>query len=64
MIGTLGAPEFLVIVVVALRPSKIPDFGKSPGEAIRGFNKALNDTGNAPGESPPTPKRPPHTVNS
>jgi sec-independent protein translocase protein TatA len=46
MFGSLGAPEIIVIFVVALvvfGPSKLPDFGKSLGEAIRGFKKAIND---------------------
>ena len=46
MFGSLGAPEILVIFVVALivfGPSKLPEFGKSLGEAIRGFKKALNE---------------------
>jgi sec-independent protein translocase protein TatA len=47
MFGSLGAPEILVIFIVALvvfGPSKLPEFGKSLGEAIRGFKKAINDT--------------------
>ena len=47
MFGSLGAPEIIVIFVVALvvfGPSKLPDFGKSLGEAIRGFKKAINDS--------------------
>jgi sec-independent protein translocase protein TatA len=44
VLGSLGAPEILVIFIVALLvfgPSKLPEFGKSLGEAIRGFKKAL-----------------------
>ena len=47
MFGSLGAPEIIVIFVVALvvfGPSKLPEFGKSLGEAIRGFKKSLNDS--------------------
>ena len=46
MLGSLGAPEILVIFIVALLvfgPSKLPEFGKSLGEAIRGFKKALTE---------------------
>ncbi|HEY7217605.1 MAG TPA: twin-arginine translocase TatA/TatE family subunit [Candidatus Binatia bacterium] len=46
MFGSLGAPELIVIVLVALivfGPSKLPDLGKSLGEAIRGFKKAINE---------------------
>ncbi|HYA31087.1 MAG TPA: twin-arginine translocase TatA/TatE family subunit [Acidobacteriota bacterium] len=46
MFGSLGAPEIIVIFVVALvvfGPSKLPEFGKSLGEAIRGFKKAISE---------------------
>jgi sec-independent protein translocase protein TatA len=42
----IGVPELIVIFVVALvvfGPGKLPDFGKSLGEAIRGFKKAVNE---------------------
>ena len=51
MFGSLGTPEILVIIVVAIivfGPSKLPEFGKSLGEAIRGFKKAVSDA-----EKPP-----------
>jgi sec-independent protein translocase protein TatA len=51
MFGSIGMPELIVIFVVALLvfgPSKLPDLGKSLGEAIRGFKKAINET-----EKPP-----------
>jgi sec-independent protein translocase protein TatA len=57
MFGSLGAPEIIVIFVVALvvfGPSKLPEFGKSLGEAIRGFKKAINDADKPPLEEPPT----------
>lgn len=46
MFGSLGMPELIVIFVVALivfGPSKLPDLGRSLGEAIRGFKKAVNE---------------------
>ena len=58
MFGSLGAPEILVIFIVALivfGPSKLPEFGKSLGEAIRGFKKALNEGEKAAIESPQPP---------
>lgn len=46
-------PELLVIFVVALvvfGPSKLPDLGKSLGEAIRGFKKAISEPDKIPVE--------------
>ena len=46
MFGSLGAPELIVILIVALvifGPSKLPELGKSLGEAIRGFKKTMSD---------------------
>ena len=45
MFGSFGMPELIVIGVVALvvfGPSKLPELGKSLGEAIRGFKKSLS----------------------
>jgi len=44
--GLLQPFHLLVILLVALvifGPGKLPDLGKSLGEAIRGFKKALNE---------------------
>lgn len=46
MFGSLGMPELIVIFVVALvvfGPSKLPELGKSLGEAIRGFRKSVSE---------------------
>lgn len=46
MIGKLGLPELLVILVIALLifgPGKLGSVGKSLGEAIRNFKSALNE---------------------
>ena len=54
MFGGIGMPELIVIFVIGLvifGPSKIPDLGKSLGEAIRGFRKAMNDSDRPPLES-------------
>lgn len=40
----MGLPEMMVVLVIALvffGPSKLPSLGKSLGEAIRGFKKAV-----------------------
>lgn len=53
MFGSLGAPELIVISIVALLvfgPSKLPELGKSLGEAIRGFKKAINDAETTPAD--------------
>ena len=47
MFGSIGMPELIVAFVIALivfGPNKLPDLGKSLGEAIRGFKKAINDS--------------------
>jgi len=54
MFGSLGTAEILVIFVIALiffGPSKLPEFGKSLGEAIRGFKKAVSDAEKTPIEN-------------
>jgi sec-independent protein translocase protein TatA len=59
MFGSIGMPELIVIFVIALivfGPSKLPDLGKSLGEAIRGFKKAVNDSERVPIESSDSPK--------
>lgn len=59
MFGSIGMPELLVIFVIALivfGPSKLPDLGKSLGEAIKGFRKAMNEPDKVPLESSDTQK--------
>lgn len=61
MFGSLGAPELIVIFVVALvvfGPSKLPELGKSLGEAIRGFKKAVSDPEQTPVENSDTKAKP------
>ncbi len=44
MFGQLGLPEMLLIMVIALLvfgPKKLPSLGKSLGEGITSFKKAL-----------------------
>ncbi len=47
----------LVVVLVVFGPGKLPELGKSLGEAIRGFKKALD------GEAP-DPNKPPEISNN
>ncbi len=44
MLGDIGLPELLVIFIIVLvlfGPGKLPEVGKSIGETLRGFKKAL-----------------------
>jgi sec-independent protein translocase protein TatA len=64
MLGTIGMPELVIISVIALMvfgPAKLPNLGRSLGEAIRGFRKAINDNAKTAVESSqsPTPTNPP-----
>jgi sec-independent protein translocase protein TatA len=46
----LGAPELLVILVVAVLvfgPSKLPEIGGAVGKGIKDFRKALESKGDA-----------------
>jgi sec-independent protein translocase protein TatA len=61
MFGSLGTPELLVIAVVALflfGAKKLPELGKSLGEALRGFNKASNEPEPTATEMTETPAKP------
>lgn len=63
MIGCIGFPELIVILVIALLvvgPKKLPDVGRSIGEAIRGFRRALNEPEKLPpGETTEEPDKKP-----
>jgi sec-independent protein translocase protein TatA len=51
----LGVPELIVIAVIALvvfGPGKLPEMGKSLGEAIRGFKKAVDEPDEAKKQEP------------
>ena len=44
MFGSIGMPELIVILVIALiffGPGKLPEVGSVIGKAIRGFKKAM-----------------------
>ncbi len=46
MIGKLGLPEILIILVIALLifgPGKLADLGKGLGEGIRNFKSSVGD---------------------
>jgi sec-independent protein translocase protein TatA len=61
MFGTIGMPELVIISVIALivfGPAKLPEFGRSLGEAIRGFKKAINVADRTENSQTPTPTNP------
>ncbi|MFN8009390.1 MAG: twin-arginine translocase TatA/TatE family subunit [Terriglobia bacterium] len=46
MLGQIGVPELLIILVIALivfGPKKLPSLGKSLGEGIASFKKGLTE---------------------
>ena len=46
MFGSIGFPEIILILVVALLifgPKKLPEFAKTFGKAIREFRKTVNE---------------------
>jgi TatA/E family protein of Tat protein translocase len=46
MLGSIGFPELLLILVIALLlfgPKKLPEIGKTLGRSIAEFKKATND---------------------
>ena len=51
----------IVIFLVFFGPSKLPQLGKSLGEAIRGFKSAMNDVNDAASTAPPPAQAPSQT---
>jgi sec-independent protein translocase protein TatA len=53
MFGSIGMPELIVILVIALiffGPGKLPEVGSVIGKAIRGFKKAMDGPEEKSGE--------------
>ena len=53
MFGSIGMPELIVILVIALiifGPGKLPVVGSTIGKAIRGFKKAMDEPEEKSGE--------------
>ena len=49
MFGSIGAPELLIIFIIALLifgPRKLPKLGKSLGKSLAEFKRASNDLKN------------------
>lgn len=62
----IGPMELVLLVGIALLlfgPSKLPQLGKSLGEGIRGFKKAMSDTEKEP-PARVTPSAAPDTTNA
>jgi len=49
MLGSIGAPELIIILVIALiifGPRKLPELGRSLGKSLAEFKKASNELKN------------------
>ncbi len=66
IIGNLGAPELIIILVIALvvlGPGKLPEVGSALGKGIREFRKAAGDVREAASMEPmPTDAAPAHVA--
>jgi TatA/E family protein of Tat protein translocase len=57
-IGNIGAPELIIILVIALvvlGPGKLPDVAQSLGKSVREFRKAVTDVSDATKLEPDKP---------
>jgi sec-independent protein translocase protein TatA len=55
MFGSIGMPELMVILVIALiffGPGKLPELGSMIGKAVRSLRKEMD----SPGDKPATPE--------
>jgi sec-independent protein translocase protein TatA len=55
MFGSIGMPELMIILVIALiffGPGKLPELGSMIGKAIRSLKKGMDE----PEEKPDTPE--------
>jgi sec-independent protein translocase protein TatA len=53
MMGSLGAPELLLIALIALivfGTGRLPDLGRGLGEGIRNFRQAMREAERGDGE--------------
>ena len=58
MLGGLGMPELLIILVIVLLlfgAKRLPEAGAGLGKAIRSFKDALSDGSKDPASTPPAP---------
>ncbi len=64
MLGSIGAPELLLIlliVIIIFGAKKLPDLGRSIGEGIKNFKDSMNE--GKEGKKDDTPKSSPPPAN-
>jgi sec-independent protein translocase protein TatA len=55
MFGSIGMPEMIIILVIALvvfGPGKLPEIGGAIGRGIKDFKRAMTDPEKKPEENP------------
>jgi sec-independent protein translocase protein TatA len=50
--GQIGFPEMMVIALIVFGPKKLPSLGKSLGEGITSFKKALSGQDDGKNDEP------------
>ena len=67
MLGSIGMPEMIIILVIALivfGPRKLPELGRSLGKSLGEFKRASNDLRNTLEDEIRVESRPPATASN